>query len=116
MIINFENDSRIQSIGLYVPNHTQATIERYLLKGLEPGGFVSAIIAGDYERALDNADPENRRTFWATAIWIKDHFPTASRGSYDAIDRWMKDVDGIRTRYADEVEKVYMWSTLEDSL
>ena len=34
-------------MGMEVPRHTQETLEGYLLRGWEPGGFVTSMLALD---------------------------------------------------------------------
>jgi len=96
--------------GMVIPAPTEDTIRDYLLKGLPPGGFVTAMLAHDYNRALYNADQHNRQMFWAIAMWIRDNAPIGSHGSYQIVDAWVKDLHGVRT----EFEKQQMWETLQD--
>lgn len=100
-------------MGMEVPRHTQETLENYLLRGLSPGGFVSAMLAHDYERAISVADTGNRQMFWAIAMWIREFAPEYSHGSYDIIELWCTDFMGRRTEYVNEVEKDYVWNTLK---
>lgn len=82
------------------------SMERYLVHGLEPGGFATAMLAKDLERALYNADTYNRKIYWGIAMWIREQCPEGSWGSYEAVDNWCKDVNGIRTKWV-------TWRTLE---
>lgn len=88
------------------------SMERYLLHGLDPGGFTAAMLACDFERALYNADTHNRRVFWAIAMWIRQRLPGAAWGSYEAVAAWCQDQGGCRSEFVQEYEKEQTWLTL----
>ena len=89
------------------------SMEHYLINGLEPGGFATAMLAGDLERALYNADTYNRQVFWAIAMWVRETCPPQATGSYEAVEAWCANKDGRRDRYKDELEKAFAWKQLE---
>lgn len=104
--VNFDISENLK-FGYYeLPQHFCETIEHFLVRGYEPGGFVTSMLAKDYERALCIADTANRQRFWHIATWIKDTMPEGSWGSYEAVDAWCHDVDGCRTKWV-------TWRTLE---
>lgn len=92
----------------------KGSMQRYLLQGLEPGGFATAMLAHDMERALYNADTHNRTVFWAVAMWIRERVPAQAQGSYEAVAAWCRDQDGCRTEYQREYEREQTWLTLVD--
>ena len=99
--MNFSRfDRKIGSMGMEVPQHTQETLEGYLLRGWEPGGFVTAMLAMDMERALATADTANRQMMWVVGRWIIEDAPPESWGSYDQVTNWCKDINGRRTKWA----------------
>ena len=112
-MIDFDN-LELKYMGMEVPGHTRDTISNYLFRGGAPGGFVEAMIAKDYERALYCADTANRQMFWAIAMWINESMPAESRGSYKAIEMWRDDLGGCRTRYCTELEKKAVWKKLKE--
>lgn len=95
-----------------IRNHTRETLEHYLLQGLQPGGFVSAMLAMDMQRALRSADTANRDSMWVIGRWIIEYAPEGSWGSYEHIKFWINDVGGRRSQYRDQVEKDYVWRAL----
>jgi hypothetical protein len=113
MMIDFD-DYELKHMGMEIPQHTRNTITNYLLQGWAPGGFVEAMIARDYERALYSADTANRQMFWCIAMWINESTPAESRGSYRAIEQWRDDLDGRRTAYRTEIEQQAMWKKLKE--
>ncbi len=90
----------------------KGSTERYLLNGYAPGGFATAMLACDMERALYNADVHNRKVFWAIAMWIRERAPAGSWGSYEAVDAWCRDTDGRRSRFKEQYDKESVWLTL----
>lgn len=112
-LVDFNTDANLRYMGMEIPLHTCESLENYLVKGFKPGGFCEAILAKDYERALTIADTANRQRFWAIAMWIKEYAPTECWGSYDIVDNWCDDTNGIRTKYVTEMEKKYVWSELK---
>jgi hypothetical protein len=103
-------DSRY--MGMKFSDDFKGSIERYLLQGLKPGGFGEAMLACDLERALYSADTHNRQVFWAVAIWVRQHMPGGSWGSYEAVEAWCRDEDGRRSEFRDTWEKERVWLTL----
>ena len=83
-----------------IPNHTRESLVNYLMKGWEPGGFVTAMLAMDMERALATADTANRQMMWVVGRWIIEDAPPESWGSYDQVTNWCKDINGRRTKWA----------------
>lgn len=114
-MIDFEIGSRnLKYMGMEIPEHTQDTIRNYLIRGWAPGGFVEAMIAKDYERALYCADTANRQMFWAIAMWINECMPRHAVGSYDTIEKWRADFDGHRSAYVKAVEQDFIWKNLSE--
>jgi hypothetical protein len=102
----------LRNIGMELALETQESIENYLLRGWEPGGYVEAMMAHDYERAFACADTANRQTIWVLWRWITDGAPPLCHGSYAAIDMWRDDLDGRRTNYVRTLEQVAIWQKL----
>lgn len=120
-ILNMPTDEIVEGLGfdkgyqgMYIPEHTRDTLQNYLLKGWEPGGFVTACLANDLSRAVSAADHVNRKNLWAIVMWITNNAPHGSWGSYEAVKYWCKDEGGIRSSWAVTKEKEYVWNTLKD--
>lgn len=90
----------------------KGSMERYLLYGFKPGGFATAMLACDWERALYVADTHNRTVFWAIAMWVRERMPQGSWSSYEAVDAWCRDQDGIRSAFRHQYDKEAVWLTL----
>lgn len=62
----------------------------YLVYGFQPGSFWSAVLANDFKRAIQSSHPANTvPALKAATGWIWDSFPAVSRGSPEAVNRWL---------------------------
>ena len=96
-----------------IPNHTRETLVNYLMKGWEPGGFVTAMLAMDMERAVYAADFVNGPNMQQIARWIIEYCPRESWGDYETVNYWLEDRNSCRTRFATRVEKNEVWNLLK---
>ena len=106
----------LRAMGMTIPAHTQEAIENYLIYGYQPGGFTTAMLAGDYNRAMHRADTANRQMIWAIHSWIINRCPEMAHGSYGNVDYWINNGDGVRTAYSDKIFKEYEWRLLKDEV
>lgn len=97
-----------------IPEHTRETLVNYLMKGWEPGGFVTAMLAMDMERAVYAADVANGPNMQKIARWIIEYCPPEAWGSYEQVESWVKDINGRRTQFVERVEKQEVWNLLKD--
>lgn len=108
----FDPVTGLGDMGMTIPPDTQTTLTNYLLHGFPPGGFVTSMLTGDLYRALQTADIANRQSMWVVGMWIIRNAPRQSWGSPEAMQHWIEDIDGARSRYREEVEKQRMWDIL----
>lgn len=111
-LIDWSLDPNMEYTDVVFSEDFKGSIERYLVHGYEPGGFATAMLARDYERALYIADVHNRKVFWNIAMWINDRMPQGSCGSYEQVEAWCRDTDGRRTEFKTAWEKEKVWLTL----
>ena len=45
---------------------------------------------------------------------FRSNVPDEARGSYEAVDDWLRDKDGRRAKYTAAMEKQYLWKTLKE--
>jgi hypothetical protein len=96
-----------------VPEHIQESFENYFMYGWHPGGFVSAMLAGDLFAAANSADFTNGHKMKDIAQWIQWRAPPGSYGSHEKVQLWINDVDNRRSRYAHKLEQDYIVKTLK---
>lgn len=80
-----------KSVGLiypapHIPHRVRVSVSMYANHGVKPGGFLSAVIAGDpCARAM--ADEHNAKHFDAIVDFVRAAVPAVGRGSREAIYR-----------------------------
>lgn len=88
-------------------------LENYLMYGLEPGGFLTSVLANDLVMAVGRADHWNQNNLPSIIIEILYKMPSISWGSYAAVKDWCADKDGRRTYYKEQKEKEFTWRSLK---
>jgi len=76
------------------------TLEHYVMHGLPPGGFTTAILAGDLFSAVGSADYWNKQNIAEIVSSVLQTCPQAALGSYQAVEDWCADKDERRSKYA----------------
>ena len=101
---------------LVIPTHTKEALDNYFLRGYEPGGFITSILTNNLYGAVNSADIANRHAIWEIVQWLTTDpmVPNYSWGAKEHVSNWLHDVDGIRTKFVEKIEKEYIWKTLKD--
>jgi len=69
---------------------TQESIDNYVNKRWEPGGFLTAVLANDLMQAFGKADIENREDMFEIVSYIYNRTPIVCHGSYEKVEEWLK--------------------------
>lgn len=109
--IDFSEDYRN---GEHLSDLMQTGLENYLCHGLNPGGFLTAVLANEMYTAVAKADFWNKTRLCYIVGWITTNAPSESYGSYERVKNWIADIDGIRSEYFDKLSKAKMWAILKD--
>lgn len=65
-------------------------IFNYLIFGLPPGSFFTAILANDYHNAIMSSHPNNSISALKTlSWWIVNRMPDEAHGNYDKVTAWI---------------------------
>lgn len=91
-----------------VSDVVQTALINYFVHRVEPGGFLTAVLAGDLYGAVGRADYWNSKHFCEIVEWIACNAPRGSWGSDDAVCGWL---DG--NRHFQQFEKEYLLSVLK---
>ena len=75
------------------------TLENYLMRGYEPGGFTTAVLAGDLFAAVSKADHWNKQAITEITQAVMQTCPQAALGSYEAVNDWCRNKDECRSKY-----------------
>lgn len=58
-----------------IPEHTRSGIMQYVEHGIQPGGFLTAVLSNDLYNATGRADRENLAALPAIVMWFANHCP-----------------------------------------
>jgi hypothetical protein len=91
-------------------------IENYLIHGIPPGGFLTAVLSNNLFLAANCADHWNRPKLAGIAKSVYHHMPAKSCGSSELVRDWINDVDQRRSNYAHIKHKEYTFRSLKGTL
>ena len=69
-----------------IPEHTLGAIHRYIYQGIQPGGFLTALIENNLSRAIQAADKPNLAAIAWTTTFFMAHVPVVTRD----IEEWVE--------------------------
>ena len=72
-----------------IPEGMHDGIVLYLLHGLPPGNFLSAVLSNDLAEAVNRADEQNAKALAAYVKFIYQHFPINAWGTAQHVSDWM---------------------------
>jgi hypothetical protein len=86
------NEERIRKslVEFLIPHHMHDGIVLYLLHGIEPGGFMTAVICNDLKNAFGRADHINREAMFDYVNWFYNAAPSECWGSVENMNDWIK--------------------------
>ena len=93
-------------LGFHIPARMMPGIKRYVEDGVNPGGFLTAVIENDLSRAVGAADDENLSNIPAYIGWFYNQGPTGCWGSKEKMKAWIKlgGMKGVIAEYEKEEE------------
>ena len=73
-----------------IPEHMRAGAKAYIENGVQPGGFLTAVLSNDLVMAWYHGDDINRKAMggWAKWLWQRE-IPRKCWGSKRAISDWV---------------------------
>ena len=75
--------------GYRMTEQSKESLYNYLVHGLEPGGFMTAVLSNDLYGACARADSANIDLLQKYALWIVNHAPYGSYGSAEMVRGWL---------------------------
>lgn len=72
-----------------IPGHMFGAVSRYMLQGIPPGSFLTAVLSNDLMGAFDKADDENSAAMRQWCLFLYNHAPSGSHGSPQAFSNWL---------------------------
>jgi hypothetical protein len=73
-----------------VPRHVHDGLVLYVLHGILPGGFLTAVLENSLVEACARADEENKGKLWDIVFFLYNYTPTACWGGPDNVAAWVK--------------------------
>lgn len=72
-----------------IPEYMHGGLLRYIVDGIGPGDFLSAVLANDLREACGRADGVNRHLLWQYVRWLYNEAPSGCWGSPEEVDHWL---------------------------
>ena len=72
-----------------IRDHMLEALRLYVSHGLEPGDFLKAVLANDFQEAVARADDDNIQQLPAFAAYVYNEIPSTCHGSYDLVNAWV---------------------------
>jgi hypothetical protein len=80
----------VRALQVGVPEHLVSGLALYLVKGIEPGGFMMAVLENDLMGAFSRADINSRAGMFELVQFLYNDTPRNCHGSREAVMAWMK--------------------------
>lgn len=87
-----------------LPVDTKERIDQYVLRGIPPGSFLSAVLAEDLFGAVTEADEDNLPNLKSVCRYVIDTTPATCRGSYADVSGWLS----LLARHGNDLNDVPM--------
>lgn len=71
-----------------LPEGLRAGVQRWVEEGIQPGSFLSAVIANNLRESVVCADPDNRRRLAQIVAWFLYDCPAYAWGSPQKARKW----------------------------
>lgn len=73
-----------------VPEHNIDGLVLYIQQGIEPGGFLRAVLENNLMESCGRADIENRFALFNICTFIYNYAPHNCHGSPDRVKAWLE--------------------------
>lgn len=73
-----------------VPEGLIGGLVRYIIHGIQPGQFLTAVLSNDLMEAFGRADLESREAMFQIVLFLYNDAPGASFGSPERMAAWIK--------------------------
>lgn len=73
-----------------IPEYMIGGLRRYIEQGIEPGSFLSAVLANDLKEAVGRTDDVNRNRLGDYVMFFYNYAPGDCWGSDEKFQAWLK--------------------------
>lgn len=84
------NDFQLAASKCGVPDHDIEPLELYVKHGIQPGGFLTAVLENNLMESLGRADEENRYCLFQICQFIYNDIPASCHGSPEKVRQWIE--------------------------
>jgi hypothetical protein len=88
------NEVRLELGRDLIPDHMFGAVKRYIMQGIPPGSFLTAVICNDLREAFARADDQNAAAMHGWIKFFYNYTPSGCWGSPDAYRGWMASFRG----------------------
>jgi hypothetical protein len=85
-----------------IPPHMRDSIKLYILHGIPPGSFLTALLSNDFMGAVARADSDNGAALIGWGRFFYNYVPSGSHGSPAAFRAWTDKGGAMGNQHADE--------------
>lgn len=72
-----------------MPTHIKESLDLYVSKRYQPGGFLTAVLENNLEKAIANADSESLESLKAICLFVYNKMPGNCYGSPARVAAWL---------------------------
>ena len=72
-----------------LPEHMRGAARRYVEEGVDPAGFLRAVLENNLVEAFERADDINREAMAVWVTWLIWDVPAPAWGSPEKVSKWM---------------------------
>ncbi len=72
-----------------IPEYMRGGLERYILDGIPPGDFLTAVLSNDLEGSVSRADDVNALILPNYCRFLYNHVPSQCKGSPERVKEWI---------------------------
>jgi hypothetical protein len=87
-----------------IPGYMRDGIWRYVLGGVQPGGFLAAVFSNDLEEAFSRGDEINQERMHAYVRLLFNNVPAGCHRSAERYNDWIA-CEGLMGIYAEQVQR-----------
>lgn len=73
-----------------LPDYMVGAVERYVLKGIAPGGFLTAVLSNDLAGAVGRADSANAAALVQWVKFVYNELPSSCWREAENVEYWCK--------------------------
>ena len=86
-----DRDEWGEGLERLIPERMRGGLVRYILHGVIPGHFLTAVLEGDLFEAMKRADDENQLLFRNYCMFLWNYAPSGCFGTAERVKDWNKD-------------------------